>query len=91
MGLTANTDIEVAGAEIGAGLIGNLEVDIEAAAKEGMGLTENIGLDMEGIRAGGRIEIKAAEVEGKGAVGTIEAAEVEGMGAAETIEVEGYG
>ena len=76
-GLIGNTDIEVAGAETGAGLAANLEVDIEAAAKEGIGLIENIGVDVEGIGAGGGIEIGAAEVEG--------------MGAAGTIEVEGYG
>ena len=52
-GLTGNTDIELERAEAGAGLIGNIEVDTEAAATEEMGLMENIGLDVEGIGAGG--------------------------------------
>ena len=52
-GLIGNTDIELERAEAGAGLIGNIEVDTEAAATEEMGLMENIGLDVEGIGAGG--------------------------------------
>ena len=35
-------------------------------------MTENIAVDLEGIGAGGRIGIEAAEVEGTGAGGTIE-------------------
>ena len=56
----------------GAGLAANLEVDTEAAAKEGIGLTENTEVEVVGTGAGRGIDIEAAEVEGTGAEGTIE-------------------